>query len=250
MSPSASVRIRLSGILLAAIALSPRLASAQEAAVDPEELDFEAPDSGDAPASTDDADLPDEPADEAWKSAPTSRRGGFMLGLSLGGGIGSSAGFPNESKKIGRLEHYTETGVGVGGSAKLFLGGALVDWLTLGAGLDMSQVVADSTKSESTTIFLHVDAFPLWWMGGAFHDLGIYMDGGTGSATTTPDDDADTKLIDAGAASYLSTGAFYDGIQLWKLSMGPFAGVSYAWSETMRRPMGMLGWRTTMYTKP
>jgi hypothetical protein len=27
-------------------------------------------------------------------------------------------------------------------------------------------------------------------------------------------------------------------------------GLSYSWSESVRRPMGLVGFRTTMYTKP
>lgn len=249
MSPSRLLRSSLLvPLCLSAWVSRPSVAAAQEAVVEkaePEEAPLDLTDPEAEPE-----EVPDESADDGWKTAPTLRRGGFMIGLALGGGIGSSAGFPNESKKIGRLEHYTETGIGFGGSAKLFLGGGLIDWLTFGAGLDMNQVVADSTASPSTAIFLHVDAFPLWWMGGTYRDLGIYFDGGTGTATTTPEDDAEELLIDGGAVSYISSGVFWEPIQFWKLSMGPFVGGTYAWSETMRRPMGMLGWRSTIYTKP
>jgi hypothetical protein len=207
-------------------------------------------DLGDGDLAEVDAPAPDAGKPKAWETEEAERRSGFAMAITLGAGIGSAAGFPNEATKIGREAYYTETGIGAGSDMRLWLGGALTDWLNFGAGLDFNGFTADGTTSGSAVVILHADVFPLYTLGGAWRDAGVMLDFGTGSALTTPEDDPDTKLIDGGAVSHIGFGGFWEGVRFWRIAMGPFAEMKYTWSETVRRPMGILGWRTGLYVGP
>ncbi len=191
----------------------------------------------------------DTPA-ASWETAPAEHRSGFTAGLSLGLGVGSVAGYPNDAQKIGYERYYTETGVAPGGGMRLWLGGALTDWFTFGLGFGGGSLASDTTSSGGGGFFFRLEAYPLYPYGSAYRDLGVSFEAGTGGLTTTPKDDADTKLIDAGSASMLGIGAFYEGIRVWRMGMGPFASFDYAWSETAKAPAFMLGWRTAVYAGP
>lgn len=187
---------------------------------------------------------------KAWETEEAERRSGFHMGLTLGTGLGSAAGFPNDAKLIGKESAYTETGVGVGSDMRLWLGGALTDWLNFGAGLDLNGFSSDGLVSGQGVLVLHAEAFPLYGLGGQWRDVGAMLEGGTGSALTTPEDDPDTKIIDGGAISHISGGVFWEGIRFWRMAMGPFVEMKYSWSQSVRRPFGVLGWRTALYVGP
>ncbi len=185
----------------------------------------------------------------AWETAPAQRRGGFALGLNLGLGLGAANGFPNDSKKIGRADYYTESGVGFATGSSLWLGGALSDWLSFGVGAGFSQILAGDTESRAGMILFHTDAYPLYALGGPLEDCGVMFQAGFGFPTTI-DTKTDATLIDGAGSSYLFVGGFWDGIKAWQFHMGPYAGVHYMWSDSVRRPLAIVGFRTTLYTAP
>lgn len=180
--------------------------------------------------------------------APRPHRSGFVVGLALGSGIVAFSGYPNDTRKIGLLSHYTETGASIGGLGSLWFGGALSEWFTFGLGFTGgSMPLLSDQKATSGGLIFHLEAYPLFMRGGRWRDLGVMFDAGTGSATVTPKD-SETKLIDGGAGSMIGGGPFYEGFKLWKLKGGPFVEGSYVWSDSVRRPGVFFGWRTSLYT--
>lgn len=186
----------------------------------------------------------------AWQSKPAERRSGFTAGVALGLGVGSAAGYPNDVRKIGLESYYTETGLALGGGTHLWLGGALSDWLNFGVGFAGGSLATGDTATSGGGILFRVEAFPLYAWNGFYRDLGVSVEAGTGGSTTTPADDADTTLIESGSASMLGVGAFYEGIRVWQLGMGPTVSLDYVWSSTVRQPQLFLGWRTAVYSGP
>jgi hypothetical protein len=208
------------------------------------------PRSARAQPKTSEAPPPSQHQEAPWERAPYQRRGGFVAGLSAGGMLASAAGFPNDPRKIGRQAYYTETGAGLGTSGSLWIGAALADWFTFGIGFAGGAFSANGDASGYGAFIFRVEAFPAWSLGGHWRDVGAMFEAGAGGATTTPSDDANTKLIDGGSASYIGAGAFYEGLRLWKVSSGPFAMADYMWSDSLRRPGMLVGWRAVLYTSP
>ncbi|AKT44019.1 uncharacterized protein CMC5_082570 [Chondromyces crocatus] len=163
--------------------------------------------------------------------------------------LGHSAGFPNDALKIGYERYYTETGVGIGGGGSLWIGAALTDWLVFGLGGSLSAMIAGDHHTSTQGFMFHTDVFPMYWLGGIWRDIGLNLDTGFAISSTTTAD-SESKLIDGGGSSRIGVGAFYEGIRLWKLSMGPWAYIDYTWSGSVRQPGFYLGLRSALYTKP
>jgi hypothetical protein len=178
-----------------------------------------------------------------------TRRGGFVVGLTAGAGVASLVGYPNDEQKIGYASAYTVTGARPAALAQLWIGGAFSDWITFGIGFSGTAIFATgSNKARSTAGMFHIEAFPLFPLGGRLRDLGIMLDAGFGTATVT--DPMGTKLVDSSAASLIGGGIFYEAIRTWKIAQGPFLMGNYMWSETALRPAIFAGWRASLYTKP
>ena len=216
-------------------------ARAQSAGVDATKSATDASDAGHAPAISTEA--PPKP----WEVAPATRRAGFITGVFAGFGIASVAGFPNDLKKIGRARYYTVTGVIPGGSGMLWIGGALTDYFNFGLGLQASQLISSGNTINNVAFTFHVEAFPLFPLGGAWRDAGVLLDAGTGSVIVHSKDDSTHALVDGGATSEIGGGVFYEGLQLGKFGLGPFLLGNYYWSDSARRPGVFAGLRGTLY---
>ncbi|WP_437569655.1 hypothetical protein [Sorangium sp. So ce542] len=177
------------------------------------------------------------------------RRSGFTAGIAGGLALGSAAGFPNDIQKIGYERHYTETGVGVGGGGYAWLGGVLADWLTFGLAFGGHGLSAADHGALAGGAMFHTEVFPLFSLGERWREVGVIVDAGTGVAYTTPDD-SDADVIDGALPARIGGGVFYEGIRLWKVSMGPWLYADYTWSTSVRQPGFYLGWRTALYTGP
>ena len=190
-----------------------------------------------------------EKATPLWETAKAERRSGFAMGLSVGGGLGASNGYPNDSKKIGRAKYYSESGLGLGTGSAIWLGGALTDWLNLGIGFGFSNPYAKGSSSPAPLAFFHNDVYPLYPLKGLFRDVGATFEFGLGFPKTVATK-TQVTLIDGAGSSYIFAGAFWEPLKVWKLRMGPYAGAHYLFSESVRRPLALVGFRLTLYVGP
>jgi hypothetical protein len=199
----------------------------------------------DPPAPSDAA--PEKPA---WETQEPEHRGGLTVGLALGAGVASMAGFPADAKKVNRLRYYTETGVRPTGIGTFWIGSAVTDWFSFGIGITGGGLLPSDNESIAGGLVFHVEAFPLFPFGGRLRDLGVMLNTGVGIATVTPNKDPNHSLIDGTGCSLFGGGVFYEGFRVWRLSSGPFLAGDYYWSDYVRRPSIFLGWRTSLYTSP
>jgi hypothetical protein len=237
------------GVLVAFALLVPGSALAAEATVEKPASDREAPAA--AAKAKADEEKASTPKDEtpAWETAAHEHRGGFTVGLAAASGLGASNGYPGDSKKIGRERFYTESGLGFAPSSSLWLGGAFADWLTFGVGGGYGAIYNEDTLTTAPTLLFHTDVYPFYPLGGQWRNLGAMAEFGLSFAKTI-DVDTEEVLVDGNGASYIFAGGFWEGIEAWKLKMGPYAGVSYVFSQTIRRPVAALGFRISLYTSP
>jgi len=196
------------------------------------------------------------PETPSWETAPATRRAGFAVGVQLSAALGNVTGYPNDLRKVGRAEYRADLGAAFGGSATVWLGGALADWLVFGVGLGGSRLEGNGAVAQGVTFLFHTEVFPLFTLGGRWRDLGISLDTGAGNIVADLSDKPAGSagklipaLIDSGAASRVGASIFYDGLRLWKVSAGPFVSFDYTWSGTLSQPLALVGWRTALYAK-
>ena len=171
------------------------------------------------------------------------------MGLSLGGGFGASNGYPNDARKIDRAKYYQETGIGLATGSGIWLGGALTDWLNLGIGFGFSNLYSSGASSPAPLAFFHNDLYPLYPLKGGFRDIGATFEFGLGFPKTVATKTKET-LIDGAGSSYVFVGAFWEPLKVWKLRMGPLVGAHYLFSQSIRRPLALVGFRLTLYAAP
>jgi hypothetical protein len=186
---------------------------------------------------------------------PITRRAGFTVGLQFAGAAGNVSGYPIDIDKR-KPQNLTDTHGSFGGLGTVWLGGAITDWLVVGAGLTGFHLEGGSTVVDGFTIGFHTELFPLFSLGGIFRDLGVGLDTATGQVTgemaNKPSGDAGKQIapvIDSGGAARVGASLFYDGLRLWKLSAGPYASFDYTWSPTLTQPLFVLGLRGVLYVK-
>lgn len=194
---------------------------------------------------------PPEPTklDAAYDVIRHERRAGFTFGIAPALTLGTVAGYPNDARKIGRAAYYTQTGVGVGGAGSFWLGGALTDGFTFGAGLSGNYTSVSGDRYTNVSFIFHLEAFPLFPLGGQWREVGLFGETGLGSASLAPVDDSSKKLVDSGAVSRLALGVFYEGLRFSRFSAGPFASMEYVWSDSLRHGAALLGFRTVLYAR-
>jgi hypothetical protein len=124
----------------------------------------------------------------------------------------------------------------------------LADWLTFGLGASGNIYKASGLTARTLAFTVHLEAFPVFALGGAHRDLGVMFDAGTGVTTARAANGA--ALIDSGGASRVGLGFFYEGLRFSKFAMGPVIATDYTWSDASRQVTGMLGWRAALYAKP
>jgi hypothetical protein len=209
-----------------------------------------------APASAARADdsmapLHEDPAAAAPPPAserPT-RRGGLTVGVEAGFGLASIVGYPNDLTKIGYAGYYTATGARPAGVVEGWVGTAISDWLSFSLGATASSLLASGgDKARSYGGMFHIEAFPLFALGGHLRDLGVRVDAGLGFASVT--DATGASLVDSSFGSLIGGGIFYEGIRAWKTAHGPFLMGNYVFTDTALRPAIFIGWRSVLYTRP
>lgn len=141
------------------------------------------------------------PADHRYRS-------GIVLGLSLGVGIGSASGYPNNSQEIGDPAYYSAGGFMGGGYGQLFILGALSDYLSFGFWYGHSDLRNSDWRSVGNGGGFRLEVFPLVGVYPALQGLGILANLGIGSGnlfTSNP------QLPEAvGTQSFGGVGIFHE----------------------------------------
>jgi hypothetical protein len=190
------------------------------------------------------------PADEPeWEKRPATRRSGFTAGILTAAALGMASGYPLDLKKIGRERYYTQSDVSIAGTGAAWLGFSLIDWLSVGLGINGNLLGASGLSGGGAAVFFRAEAFPMWSYGGIFREIGASIDAGAASALFTSTED-DSNRINAGVASYIGGSAFYEGIRVWHAAMGPTLFANYMWSDTVRYGNIGVGWRVAVYSDP
>ncbi len=197
-----------------------------------------------APADT----TKDDPEKSALRPASKTRRGGFTFGLYGAMSFGTVSGYPNDLAKLGDPQYRSATS-GVGSGGTLYLGGTLTDWFTFGFGLAQSSFGSSKIGTKGTAFVFHIEAFPLFTMGGGYRDVGIFTDFGTGTATILRRDDQ-KEFSASGSLSIAGFGAFWEPWRAGHFVAGPFALVEYQESNSMVRTFGEVGLRGAFYGGP
>jgi hypothetical protein len=141
------------------------------------------------------------PADHRYRS-------GFAVGLSLGAGLGSASGYPNNSQDIGNPAYYSAGGFMAGGYGQLFVMGALSDYLSFGFWFGHSSLRNADWRSDGNGGGFRIECFPLVGIFPALQGLGILANLGIGSGTLTS---TNPSLPQAnGTQSFAGAGLFHE----------------------------------------
>jgi hypothetical protein len=105
--------------------------------------------------------------------------------------------------------------------------------------------------SSGGAFIIHVEAFPLFRLGGRYRDLGVFTDVGVGGSTIK--NKAGTTKAEGGAMSNAGLGVVWEAWR-WKflghLAAGPFASFDYASSSSLSSYVGTVGLRIVYYGGP
>lgn len=180
----------------------------------------------------------------SYQPPPAERRDGFTIGLVQHMGLTSVRGYPNELAAIGDPAREASTGAQFGQSGSWWLGGALRDWLTVGVGLASATTFDDQPQGVISAFVLHLEGFPGFSLGGAYRDLGVFLDVGTGFGAVLQGGDA---VAEGGSLAYFGGGVFYEPFRFWHFSTGPSLTYSHQFSDTLSAHAVGLGWRFVFY---
>jgi hypothetical protein len=192
---------------------------------------------------------PARDAPASWENAPATRRSGFTFGLAGGLLMGSSRGYPNRFDAIDHVDYYADV-AGVGSGGELWIGGALADYFVFGLGLDGGSWKNGSLQSTGGAFVFHLEAFPLFSLGGPWRDVGLFANFGTGSRQITYLNGE--NRAGGGGMSAAGIGVFWE---TWRflgnhVTTGPFAAYTYMGNNTLSNDMFTLGFRSAFYGGP
>ena len=183
---------------------------------------------------------------------PPRRRTGIALGLSLGFGLGSASGYPNNSEEIGTAADYSASGAMLGTGSALLILGALADDLNFGVWFGRASFKSGTWRSNGGGAGLRVEVFPLAVLYAPLQGLGVFGQFGLGSAnlsSTVPG-----TLEASGTQSFAATGAFYE----WSVAkifgghfgLGPSLEYDEIWSRPFERSDLLASLRIVFYGGP
>jgi hypothetical protein len=171
-------------------------------------------------------------AEDSWDggySIQATRRSGFMAAIDLGFGMGHLAGYPNENSKIDDRAYRSSTGSAFGSTYTLWAGGALRDWFVFGLGLSAMGASKGKIQAGGSAFIVHVEAFPLWSLGGRFRDWSFYGNFGAGGVRIT----GGVEDADGGLMSTLAAGSSFELFRPGSFTFGPFLESTYMYSQSV-----------------
>jgi hypothetical protein len=172
-----------------------------------------------------------------------------VIGLIAGPAFGWAIGNPSDRSLREIPAFETDMGLGVGYRVTPFIGGALTDWFTFGLGCSFGRISNTDYQSGMWTFVFHLEAFPLYEVGGVYKDLGLSADFGAGlSGIRSKSSDVD--VADSGVMSTIGLGAFWEPVRFWQMAGGPYVGYQRNWSRWFSRDDVTVGIRAMFYGAP
>ncbi len=185
--------------------------------------------------------------DGGFSNKPAERRSDVTIGAELGAVGATSLGYPNEIAKIDNPDYRARTGFAVGRRSTLWLGGALRDWFTFGIGIDATQYQGNGYAASSGGFIFRVEAYPAFYEGGVWRDLGLSAQFGLASMKLTQDG---TDGADGGSMSLVGLGAFWETWRPGSFAIGPTVEYQYLFSQSLQAHSVMAGFRFAFYGGP
>jgi hypothetical protein len=150
----------------------------------------------------------DAPPPSPDMDAPSKLRSGIVLGLTLGGGVGSASGYPNSASEIGDPNFHSASGWMTGASDTLLVMGAIADYLNFGFWFGSTSFSNSDWRATGGGLGLRVEAFPLLRLYPRLSGLGVLGNFGIGIGKLTSTHPG--ELGASGTQSFLGTGVFYE----------------------------------------
>jgi hypothetical protein len=174
------------------------------------------------------------------------RRSGFAAAITLGWGLSTAVGYPNEVEKLDKLEYRSKTGFTLGAMNSIWLGGALRDWFVFGLGIYGMGAKKDDLEATGSGFMVHVETFPLWSLGGRFRDLSVFTNVGPGALTIK----GGPEKADGGLMSLVTLGTSFEALRLKYFALGPALEGMYMYSQYAEGGGVFLGVRAGIYGGP
>ena len=184
--------------------------------------------------------------------APHSLRSGIVVGLAVGAGLGGASGYPNNSNQIGDPNYYSASGWMFGSSERLFVMGALTDYLNVGFFFGQAAFRNGDWQSRGASGGLRIEAFPLALAYPRLSGLGASAQFGIGSGNLTA---KVPGLPEAeGTQSFAAAGVLYEW-PFWNVLGGHFAAgpsldFEAMWSQPFERHGLVASGRLAFYGGP
>jgi hypothetical protein len=188
-------------------------------------------------------------AEDSWDggyAVKAERRSGFVASVGIGFGVAGGQGYPNEVSKIDDPDYRTTADPAFGSMNSIWIGGALRDWFTFGLGLNGFGAKDGDLTTRGSAFILHVEAFPLYNLGGKLRDLAFYTDFGAGGLTI----EGGPEKAEGGFISYLGAGSSFELWRLGHFALGPTLGGVYTYSQSADAFGAFLGFRASFYGGP
>ncbi len=195
------------------------------------------------------------PADTAAPSStkpPKPLRDGVVLGASLGFGVASASGYPNDVRLNQNPDYYGSTPLLPGYSFSFMFMGALTPYLNVGVWGGGATFENSDWKSVGGGGGLRVEGFPLMAFCACVmppvlaNYLGIYGQVGVGSVSSRVKREGNYETV-GGVQSIIAAGAFYE-VKLGKMfAIGPDLRYELIASRTSDRSSLVLGARLAFY---
>jgi hypothetical protein len=135
-------------------------------------------------------------------------RGGLVLGLSLGAGMGGASGYPNNSSEIGNPADYSASGWMLGAAESIFVMGALSDYISFGFLFSHGLFKSSDFRANGDGGGFRMEAFPLVGLVPRLQGLGLFAQFGVGSGDLVSR--APGLPGARGTQSFGDAGAFYE----------------------------------------
>lgn len=220
----------LATVLAPAVALADGAAVSTNPGAPVDPLPVE-PAKADAPKDKDDVNFP----------VTTTRRYGFTMGLTQSAGFTAASGSPI---KFSKRDQVVTPGPAFVLRTSAHVGGVFTDWFAFRVGYSQTSAKKSGYSITGQAFELGLDAWPLFWKGGVFRDLGVGFDFATGTASIKQGEE---KVATGGSTSGIRGSLFWDALPVSKLNFGPIASFETRSAEVYREYIYTLGIRGVFY---